>query len=206
MRWNAAAEIISEQPMTLEEWAALSEDEPGELVDGRLVEEERVGYAHEVITGWLIALLHAWVVPRGGLVGSSDARFGVRPNRGRKPDLTVYLPGSKKPPPEGLIRVPPDIAVEVVSPTPKDARRDRIDKMREYAAFGVRWYWIVDPQLRSVEILELGQNGQYTHAVVATEGVVEPVPGCEGLTLDIDALWRQLDRLMSEDGGAEEEA
>lgn len=176
MGCNAIAEVISRQPITLEEWAALSEDEPGELVDGWLVEEERAGYAHEVITGCLIALLHAWIAPRGGLVGSSDARFGVRPNRGRKPDLTVYLPGSKRPPPEGLIRVPPDIAVEVVSPTPRDARRDRIDKVREYAAFGVRWYWIVDPQLRSVEVLELGPNGQYTHAVVATEGWWSPSP------------------------------
>lgn len=202
MSGNAVAEAWTERTLSLEEWAALDEDEPGELVDGRLVEEESVGYAHEVIIGWLIAVLHSWIVPRGGFVGSSDARFAVRPTRGRKPDLTVYLPGSRKPPAHGLIRVPPDIAIEVVSPTPKDGRRDRVEKVREYAAFGVKWYWIVDPQFRTLEILELGESDRYAHALAVTEGSQDALPGCEGLTLDVDALWAQLDRLMAE--GADE--
>lgn len=193
--------------MSLEEWGGLGEDEPGELVDGRLVEEESVGYAHEVIIGWLIAVLRSWVVPRGGFVGSSDARFAVRPNRGRKADLTVYLPGSRKPPAQGIIRVPPDIAIEVVSPTPKDGRRDRVEKLSEYAAFGVRWYWIVDPQFRTLEIFELGPNGRYTHALAITDGTIMSPPGCEGLTLNVDSLWSELDRLMEGGGeGGEEEA
>ena len=190
--------------MSLDEWAALPEDEPGELVDGQLVEEEVVGYAHEVVVGYFIHVLRAWVVARGGFVGSSDARFAVKAARGRKPDLTVYLPGSRKPPAQGLIRVPPDIAVEVVSPTPRDGRRDRVEKVKEYAAFRVRWYWIVDPQLRSLEIFELGADGRYTYALGATEGVIESVPGCEGLTLDIDALWSEIDRLGVEGAEAAE--
>jgi Uma2 family endonuclease len=189
--------------MSLDEWAALPEDEPGEIVDGRLVEEEAVGYAHEVVVVWLAALLRAWIVPRGGLVGGSDARFAVQPARGRKPDLTVYFPGSPRPPAYGLIRLPPDIAVEVVSPTPRDGRRDRVDKVSEYAAFGVKWYWIVDPRLGSFEILELGPDGRYAHAFSATEGVVANAPGCEGLTLDLDALWGELARLGTEGGEPE---
>jgi Uma2 family endonuclease len=178
--------------MSLEEWAALPEDSAGEIVDGQLVEEEDVGYAHEVIVGWLVALLSAWVTPRGGIVATSDARFGVSPARGRKPDLTVYLPGSRKPPPRGLVKVPPDIAIEIVSPTPRDGRRDRVEKMKEYAAFGIRWYWIVDPGLRTFEIHELGSDGRYAYALGVSEGTVASVPGCEGLTLDVDAMWHQL--------------
>ncbi|WP_437710476.1 Uma2 family endonuclease [Sorangium sp. So ce448] len=190
--------------MSLAEWAALPEDEPGELVDGLLVEEEVSGYVHEVVVGWLIHMLRAWITSRGGLVGGSDAKFAVKPQRGRKPDVTVFFPGSRRPPARGLVRIPPDIAVEVVSPTPSDGRRDRVEKLREYAAFGVRWYWIVDPQLRSIEVLELGADGRYTHALDATDGSID-VPGCEGLRLELDALWGEVEQLGAEEGGAPEE-
>jgi Uma2 family endonuclease len=91
------------------------------------------------------------------------------------------------------VRVPPDIAVEVVSPSPRDERRDRIEKMDEYAAFGVRFYWILDPGLQSLEIFEL-VDGRYARAARATEGRMEWVPGCAGLTIDLDELWNDLSR------------
>ncbi len=185
--------------ISVAEWLAMPEDEPGELVDGRLVEEEVPDYVHEFLVILLAQALGGWVLPRGGVMGGSDAKLTLRPDSGRKPDLTVYFPGSRRPPRRGAIRVPPDIAVEVVSPTPRDGRRDRVEKMAEYAAFGIRYYWIVDPELRSLEIVELGDDGRYTHAVGATEGTVDSIPGCEGLTVDLDAIWSALDQLPAEE-------
>src|SRR5215468_10840828 len=95
---KANVEASSERTLSLEEWAALPEDEPGELVDGRLEEEEDVGYAHDTTVGWVVSLLRAWLVPRGGRAATSDVRFAVKSTRGRKPDVTAYFPGSKKPP------------------------------------------------------------------------------------------------------------
>ena len=141
------------------------------------------------------AAVYSWVSARGGLVAGSEAKFGIRSDRGRKPDLTVYLPDSPKPPRRGVIRVPPDIAVEVISPTPRDVRRDRVEKMDDYAAFGVRFYWIVDPEIRSLEIFELGRDGRYTRALGATEGMLSDVPGCPGLTVSLSDLWAEIDRL-----------
>jgi Uma2 family endonuclease len=181
--------------MSLAEWADLPEDEPGEWVDGRLEEEEVADYVHEVIAGWLLRVLGGWAGPRGGVTGGSDAKFAVSLRRGRKSDVTVYLPGSKLPPRRGLVRVPPSIAVEVVSPRPRDARRDRVDKSREYAVFGIKYYWIVDPELRSIEIFELGKDGRYVLAVTASNGKIRDVPGCRGLRLDLDAMWAEADRL-----------
>jgi Uma2 family endonuclease len=192
-RTLAESPIASE--LSLDEWFALAEDEPGELMDGRLAEEEEPDYLHELLVALLGRLLGNWIFPQGGLVAGSDAKFAVASRRGRKPDLTVYLPGRRWPPARGLIRVPPDIAIEIVSPTPRDGRRDRVEKLADYAAFGVAWYWLLDPQLRSLEVLELDAQGRYLHVLGVSTGTLEKIPGCEGLTLDLDALWAAIGSL-----------
>src|ERR1051325_5131041 len=182
--------------MTLEEWAAMDEDEPGELVDGRLEEEEVPDFVHEIVVGWLAWIFRSWLGARGWVL-TSDAKYAVRADRGRKPDLAVYLSRSVKVS-HGVVRVPPDIAVEVVSPSPRDQRRDRIEKMNEYAEFGVRFYWLFDASMQFLEIFELA-NGRYARAASATEGVMQMVPGCEGLTIDLDTIWKVISEIRFEE-------
>ncbi|WP_394829519.1 Uma2 family endonuclease [Pendulispora albinea] len=191
--------------MTLEEWAELDDGESGELVDGYLEEEEMGSFIHDFVVLWLGSLLLQWIAPRGGHAAASEVKFGVTTNRGRKPDLTVFFPG-RRPEPRGLVRLPPDIAVEVISHAPRDRRRDRVAKLSEYAAFGIRYYWLVDPDARIVEIFELGSDGRYVLALGAFEGRITSVPGCEGLELHLDDLWLQLDRLEGHDSPEAAEA
>ena len=183
--------------MTLAAWADMPEDEPGELVDGRLVEEEVANTPHEVVVSWLGRRVGNWAERTNGLVLGSEAKFAVSPHQGRKADLSVYFTRARKLPRRGPIAAPPDVMIEVVSPTPRDGRRDRVEKLHEYAAFGVRWYWLVDPRLRTLEILRLGDDGHYALVESAAEGTVD-VPGCEGLRIDIDALWREVDDVHEE--------
>lgn len=177
----------------------MPEDEPGELRDGLLEDEELADLTHETAVAWLIALLRPWASALGGFAFGSEAKFALSNLRGRKPDLSVFFPGRPPLPRRGPVTIPPDIAVEVVSPSPADQRRDRITKLTEYAAFGVRFYWMLDPSARTFEILELGPDGRYVHVLGATEGKLPQVPGCAGLSLDLDELWREIDRLGPEE-------
>ena len=185
--------------LTLDEWSALPEDEPGELVDGFLMEEELPDPVHELAVSWFVFLFRSWL-GRAGFVFTSDLKVQVTGNSGRKPDLTIILPGSARPSKRGILRIVPDVLVEVVTPTPRDERRDRIEKMAEYEALGVRWYWLLDPALGSFEIFELGDRGKYTKVVAASAGRVTDVPGCPGLAVDLDDLWAELDRLEDGEG------
>jgi Uma2 family endonuclease len=184
--------------MTVHEWAAMPEDEPGELCDGVLVEEEVADLTHETAVAWCLVALRVWVVPLGGSAFASEAKYALSNLRGRKPDVSVFFPGCPARPRRGPVPIPPDIAVEIVSPSPADQRRDRIAKLADYAAFGVRFYWLLDPSARTFEILELGIEGRYVHALGASEGKLLQIPGCAGLTLELDELWREIDQLAPE--------
>jgi Uma2 family endonuclease len=184
--------------LTLEEWADLPEDDEGELVAGILVEEEMGGLAHESVVGWMIEALRGWLAGRGGRVAASELKIAVAALGGRKPDVVAWFPGHRPLPRHGLIRRPPDLVVEVLSSRPRDHRRDRVEKAAEYAAFGVRWYWLVDPDACTVEIFERGADGRYVQALAAGGGRIENVPGCAGLVLDLDALWAELEGLVDE--------
>jgi Uma2 family endonuclease len=181
-------------PLSIEEWADLREDEMGELVDGQLVEEEVPDAVHELAATWLIALLRGWLGTAGFVFGS-ELKVAIGQAAGRKPDVAIFFPGSRIPSRRGPVTVAPDLVIEVISPSPHDERRDRVEKMDDYARFGIRFYWLVDPALGSFEIFERTTTGYYTRLVGATAGRIDPVPGCNGLVIDIDALWAELRRL-----------
>jgi Uma2 family endonuclease len=184
---TAAPYHLPPRRITLEEWASLPEDEPGELVDGEIVEDEVSDRDHEDVVSWLMRALWAWIGPRAGRVYASDGKYAIRPGRGRKADLSVFLPGTPLPPRHGIWQTPPDIIVEVISSEARDERRDRVDKVADYAALGARSYWLVDPDQRTFEILAL-EGAHYERVICAERGTID-VPGCAGLRLDLDDLW-----------------
>lgn len=202
---NAAVAVpAAPHRMSDEEWAHLPEDEPGELVESILVEEEVPDWIHETAVIWFARVLSTWAVPRGGRVGGSELKYLLGKGKGRKPDVSMVLPGSRPPPRSGPMRRPPDVMIEVVSPSPRDVRRDRLEKRAEYAAFGVRWYWLLDPATRTLEIYELGSDGRYVWVLGAEGGRLDAISGCEGLVLDLDELWAEIDSLGDEEPGEDE--
>jgi len=183
----------SPRKLTLKQWGELDEDDEGELVDGVLEEEEVPTVIHEAVVIWLVVVLGLWIKPRGGQVLGSGAKLAIAARRGRRPDLSVFPRDALPPGQDTVIRVAPWIVIEVSSPRPRDERRDRIDKPADYARCGARYYWIVNPALRTLEIFELNRRGRYELVLSASGGSVARVPGCPGLRLKLDELWREVD-------------
>ncbi len=193
---SSAATVARRRRLTLDDWFALDEDDSRELVDGVLEEAEVTTFLHETVVTWLILLLGTYFRTRGGFVGASGVKLVVGRDRGRIPDVICYAAGNR-PEADGLVRVAPDIVIEVVSRGHRNARRDRIEKPLDYAACGAKQYWLVDPQLRSFEIWKLGPKRRYARVAAVTKGAISRIPGLVGLRVDVDALWTEVDRLTS---------
>jgi Uma2 family endonuclease len=56
-------------------------------------------------------------------------------------------------PPDRRGHRPPVLAIEIVSEGSEARERDYVTKRAEYLAFGLREYWIVDPELKTVTLL-----------------------------------------------------
>lgn len=187
--------------MTADEFdAAFGESEredraPGtdlELVDGVVVEGEMPSQRHQIVLRRVETLLEPWVRAKGGGTWANpELRLGEYDVR--QPDLIAWWSGQTVPL-DGQMRVAPDLVVEVLSPRPRDVRRDREEKLAQYCAFGVPHYWTVEPLHRVVEAylrVHPTKGWEYSRTLLATTGVIE-IMGFQGCTLDLDALWRDL--------------
>ena len=84
------------------------------------------------------------------------------------------------------IEGPPDLAVEILSPW--SIRRDRVVKAALYARYGIRHYWIVDPDARileeyAAETAEYRLVGRHEGAGTVRTAVFPD------LEIDLGAIW-----------------
>ena len=91
--------------------------------------------------------------------------------------------------PRDYIRVPPDLAIEVLSPS--TAQWDRGRKRDLWARFGLEELWIVDPREKRIELSVIGEKS-YGEPVVFTSGRLES-PTIEGFTLDVEPIFAELE-------------
>lgn len=145
------------QPLlTAEEFTRLPDPLDGarqELIAGRVVTMPPPKGIHGYVCLNLGAELRTFVRSRSlGWVVSNDAGVILErdPDTVRGPDLAYYSKERVPVLPTGYFEVPPDLAVEVLSP---DDAASRINsKVRHYLAHGVRLVWVVDPEERTVTV------------------------------------------------------
>ena len=131
----------------------------GELIRGVLCETMPTGREHGEIVMVLGARLVVFVEERGlGRVAGSDIGVLLErdPDTVREPDI-AFFSTERAPPGErvtGYAETPPDLVVEVASPT--DRRTAVDDKARMWLAHGVRLVWVVHPDTRTVDVHRAG--------------------------------------------------
>ena len=140
-----------------------------EIIDEELHEIIGASLSHQTVFVNLVVLLK-------GLVAAASARLLAAPfdvfmggADPVEPDLFIVLPGNPGALGQRGFRGAPDQIVEIVSPG--NRRHDEVRKRRLYAAAGVREYWLVDPEIQTVEVLQL-EGGEYVGRKLADEEAV----------------------------------
>ena len=82
----------------------------------------------------------------------------------------------------------PDFIIEILSPS--SLRHDRVTKFNLYRRAGVREYWIVDPDNKTVETYVL-ENGGYVARERALEEESLPVSVLEGCVIELKDVFGQ---------------
>jgi Uma2 family endonuclease len=149
-----------------------------ELIDGRLV-EKAMGLEASAVAVNVLTLLRSHVRAHAlGHVFDSEAGYQIfpeQPNRVRKPDGSFIargrLPNDR--PVRGHARIPPDLAMEVVSPN--DLAEEVNTKVMEFLAVGVRLLWVIYPATKTIHVFRRGGGAAYLTAAdeLSGEDVVE---------------------------------
>jgi Uma2 family endonuclease len=116
-------------------------DADREYVDGRIVERNVGEVDHSDLQTAVAHYLRTHYKKR--VWAGVEVRVQVKKNRFRIPDVTVMV-GSK--PADRIIRKPPAVAVEVLSPD--DRAGDLEEKINDYLAFGIPYVWVINPETR----------------------------------------------------------
>jgi len=141
--------------ITPEDLLAMPDEERYELVNGQLV-ERNMGLESSWVGGRLLLWLGRFCEEDAlGWVFNADNGyqcFRHDPGRVRRPDVSFIrfgrLPGEVLP--EGWAKIPPDLAVEVVSPN--DTAYEVDEKIEEYREAGVPLAWVINPKSRTVRV------------------------------------------------------
>lgn len=148
--------IAAPSPMTAEEFLQLPESLGRiELVRGEIVKMPPTGFAHGIICGNVYRILwHFADANNLGRVTTNDSGVVTqrRPDSVRGPDVCYYsfdrLPADAAP--NGYPTVPPDLTVDVKSPT--DRWRPLLEKMTELLSSGVTVACVIDPERRQAQL------------------------------------------------------
>ena len=128
------------------------EDKRYELDEGELIEMTRPAYKHNRVLAKLLFELTVYLNKNPiGEALLSENLYALSPNTRRSPDVAIILGDRYEELKDAkVIPIIPEIAAEVLSPSETTRMIHR--KLKQYFAAGVKEVWLVDPDLREVDI------------------------------------------------------
>lgn len=144
--------------ITLEQYEMLPENTRAEVFDGVLYNMSSPSQTHQTLLTELLVLIRSYIKAKNGKCTVFPAPFDVKLNDSPltlvQPDIMIVCDKNKL---DGKrCNGAPDFIIEIVSPgNPAD---DYIKKLYYYKTYGVREYWIVDPQRKSVTVYSFEKN------------------------------------------------
>ncbi|MCS3918679.1 Uma2 family endonuclease [Fervidibacter sacchari] len=174
----AITEISAKRKISLAEFLSLPEDDSSpvkyELEFGELVEVTRPTWEHNELIFALGALLQQYVRSRrlGRVSGDVLVILDEAKDLAYAPDIVFVATENLERIREGKVYGPPDLVVEVLSPT--TMQRDVGKKKRIYHAYGVQWYWVVDMERQVIEEYRWTPEGYLLTQVVLPDETFRP--------------------------------
>ena len=141
--------LVAEMPET---------NQPHELWDGELIMSPTPSFFHQEITFRFQRALFDHVDRHDlGKVVSAPIDMVLSPHRVAQPDV-VFIARERLGIIQRVIMGPADLVAEVISLGGR--HRDRIEKRDLYEQYGVKEYWIIDPEPETIDVLHL-VNARY---------------------------------------------
>ncbi|HEY0009235.1 MAG TPA: Uma2 family endonuclease [Tepidisphaeraceae bacterium] len=147
--------------MTADELLALGPDFHGELVRGRIIEMAPAGSDHGDIALTLGSLVHVFVREHKlGRTYAAETGFilALNPDTVRAPDVAFVSAArvDQLRAGSGFLNGPPDLAVEVLSPS--NSAAEMLEKVSDYLKAGTKLVWIVNPTRRTITVHDVGKQ------------------------------------------------
>ena len=150
------------QLMTAEELMQLEGPNRHELIKGELLTMPPPKFEHGRVVANLIVLLapHVRANNLGYVCTETGYKLETNPDTVLAPDVSFARQRIEELP-DGYYPAPPDVAVEVLSPTD---RRSRVEsKTRLWLSLGARSVWVVNPKSRTVEVFRANGDRKLFH-------------------------------------------
>lgn len=155
--------------LTYEDYAALPNDgNRYEILEGELAVTPAPSTKHQIALANLFKILSRHIDNRNlGTLLFAPLDLILETSSVLQPDLLFVSKTRRNIITERAVEGAPDLVVEVLSPT--TSRTDRVTKAQIYARHKVPAYWIVDPELETVEIYLLNVDSYLLNVTLQGE-------------------------------------